>query len=118
MPRVKIVEKENEVQETPTIPPTVVVDTTAPKVVKRKKDPVKGIMKMIDKNMCDIEDLSSDGKVLKALSDAYKTKNTPKKTDTKKTETKRTPRFEKGSEEAKEYMRKIRSSKNSETIKK
>lgn len=107
-------------QETQT-PPTINVDTTttaAPKVVKRKKDPVKGIMKMIDKNMCDIEDLSSEGKVLKALYDAYKTKNTPKKTDAKKTETKRTPRFEKGSEEAKEYMRKIRSSKNSETIKK
>lgn len=82
--------------------PTIVEEQ---KVQKKKADPTKRIMTYIQKNLEGVEDLSNEGKVLKSLHDAYSSKNV-KKTSTRK------PKFEKGSEEARNHMQAIREMKD------
>lgn len=86
----------------------VPVEVEAVKVKKPRApvDPAKKIMKYIQKNLEGAEDatLSKDARVLKSLHEAYSSKK-EKPAGTKH------PKFEKGSEEAKEHMRAIREKK-------
>ena len=76
------------------------------KPVKRKTDPTKKIMNYIQKNLEGIDDLSKEAKVLKSLHDAYKKEPSVKKPSN------RVPKFEKGSQEAKDHMAAIRAKRN------
>ena len=76
------------------------------KPVKRKTDPTKKIMNYIQKNLEGIDDLSKEAKVLKSLHDAYKKEPSVKKPSN------RVPKFEKGSQQAKDHMAAIRAKRN------